>query len=57
MPQMPRPNAKCQKILERIIGKPENQQNGRHVYRTKKENEINPGLNKELDRWYNHPFG
>lgn len=51
---MPRPNAKCQKIMERIIGKPENLQDGRRVNRQHKE--VNPAVNKELDRWYNHPI-
>lgn len=55
MPQMPRPNAKCQKIYERILGKPENLQNGRRVNRVE-ERQQNPNLNSELDKWYNHPF-
>lgn len=53
---MPRPNSKCQKILERIIGKPENLQDGRRVNRSQPKQD-NPNLNTELDRWYNHPFG
>lgn len=51
MPAMPRPNKKCQKILEKILGKPDNQQSNAKVYVTERPAD---GLNRSLDQWYNH---
>lgn len=51
MPAMPR-SKKAIKIIEKIIGKPENLQDGRKVYRVGSKNI--DGINRNLDSWYNH---
>lgn len=51
MPAMPRGSKKSQKIVERIIGKPENRQDGTSVYRGTRSVD---GINRNLDGWYNH---
>lgn len=48
---MPRPNQKSQKIMEKILGKPDNKQSAAKVYVAERPAD---GLNTGLDSWYNH---
>lgn len=50
MPAMPRTSKKAQRIVEKIIGKPENQLTEKTVYKR----EPVDGINRSLDSWYNH---
>lgn len=51
MPSMPRTSKKNQKIADKILGKPDNQQKDTFVYRKEKPM---TGINRTLDAWYNH---
>ena len=51
MPAMPRPNKKSEKIMEKIIGKPDNKQSDKQVYVQQKPAD---GINRAIDSWYNH---
>jgi len=51
MPAMPRPSKKSIKIVEKILGKPDNKQGDTRV----KVQVSQPWLNTSLDSWYNHP--
>jgi len=54
MPAMPRPNKKALKILEKIIGKPDNKQSKSKVIVT--SGRIDQGINTTIDSMYNHPI-
>ena len=49
MPGMPRPK-KSVKIVDKIIGKPDNRQSVKTVYEPRQ----GEALNTSLDGWYNH---
>ncbi len=50
MPGMPRTNKQATKIAYKILGKPENMKDNKNI----RVNRNHSGINRSLDRWYNH---